>query len=103
MTCESLLNRLCDSPGVRDGRHSPDDPQEHGPQTVEDELRVGVTLVLQTELLPRTELGRARLGAAVVEKNAAMGKTLQDSMFISIHHSLCQTLPLLLHVYVLLP
>ena len=78
MYCESLLNCLSDPPGVRDGRHSPDDPQEHGPQAVEDELRVGVTLVLQTELLSRTELGRARLGAAVVEKNAAMGKTLQD-------------------------
>ena len=67
---------MCDSPGVRDGRHSPDDPKEHGPEAIEDELGVGVTFVLQTELLPRTELGRASLGAAVVEKNAAIGKTL---------------------------
>ena len=73
-TANHCSTALCDPPGVRDGRHSPDDPQEHGPQTVEDELRVGVTLVLQTELLPRTELGRARLSAAVVEKNAAMVK-----------------------------
>ena len=98
-----MLTCLCDSPGVRDGRHSPNDPQEHGPQAVEDELRVGVTLVLQTELLSRTELGRARLGAAVVEEYAAMGITLQNSMFISIHHSLCQTLSFLLDIYVLLP
>ena len=63
---------MCDSPGVRDGCHPPDDPQQHGPEAVQDELCVGVTLVLQAELLTRTQLGRASLAAAVVKKNAAM-------------------------------
>ena len=39
-------------PGVRDGRHTPNDPEEYSPEAVEDELRVGVALVRETELLP---------------------------------------------------
>ena len=38
-------------PGVRDGRHAPNDPEEYGPEAVEDELRVGVALVRETKLL----------------------------------------------------
>ena len=39
-------------PGVRDSRHTPNDPEEDSPEAVEDELCVGVALVGETELLP---------------------------------------------------
>ena len=48
----SLFKFILIPPGVRDGRDTPNDPEEYGPEAVKDELRVGVALVRETELLP---------------------------------------------------